>query len=127
MTSPNHVENESDNRARTLRELRTRFAKNRHSISISENETKLLEEAISLMEEKEMQESSRIKTGVGKPKLLSIVTILGGVASFTMPALLIWQTSFTPAFIAGAIGLLVGIAAVKLDPGYKGYWLHDVD
>lgn len=65
--------------------------------------------------------------GGRKPKLLSIVTILGGVVSFAMPAMLIWQTSITPALIASVIGLLIGIAAAKLDPGYEGYWLHDVD
>lgn len=127
MASPNHVENESDSRAVALRSLRTRFSKKRHSISISEKEAELLQEAIRLMEEKELQESSIFMNGVHKPKLLSIVTILGGVAAFSMPAMLIWQTTFTPALIASVVGLLVGIAAVKLDPGMKGYWLHDVD
>lgn len=124
MTSPNHAENGIDNRVSTVRLLRTRFARHRHSISISEKEAQLLGEALILLEEKEMQ---GIPIGVRKPKLLSIVTILGGVVSFAMPAMLIWQTSVTPAFVASAIGLLVGIAAVKLDPGYKGHWLHDVD
>lgn len=37
---------------------------------------------------------------------------------------LVLSTSLVTTLIAGFFDLLVGIAAVKLDPTLKGYWLH---
>ena len=121
------TENDTENRQYILMKLRDRFATNRSNVSISENEAKLLEEAIICMEEREAKTVHNAPSPQRKPFFLSIATILTAAGSFGLPVIAFWQTSATPALIASAIGLLVGIAAVRLDPGMKGYWLHDVD
>lgn len=126
MNSQNHADSDIDSRANALKRLRARL-RCHGTLNLTASETKLLDEAIFLMEEKEAEETRRPPAGGHKPFFLSLVTVLGGVVSFAMPTMMFWQTSITPALIASAIGLAVGIAAVKLDPGYKGHWLHDVD
>jgi len=126
MTSQNHAEDTYESRATELKWLRQRI-KNHGHLDITTKETKLLEEAILLLEEKEAEEARRAPVDGKKPFFLSLVTVMGGVVSFVMPAMIFWQDSIIPALFASVIGLVVGVAAVKLDPGYKGHWLHDVD
>lgn len=117
MISPDPSTHNKGSRAFVLKTLRARFANNYSNVSISEQEAKLLQEAITCMEEKEARTINCFPPSRSKPFFLSLATILAAAGSFGVLAISFWQTSVIPALIASTIGLAVGVAAVKLDPG----------
>lgn len=118
------AKHEEESRAAVLRRLLKRLTSGGAAASISTHEARLLEEAIACLEEKDARYT--LPSG-RKPKFLPSVIALSGAWIFSMPVILFWPTSIGAAILAAFVGLAAGVAAVKLDPGMKGYWLHDVD
>ena len=116
-----------EGRARQLRALYVRIKSQKSNLTLTDSEAMLLADAIHSLAEKESSTTPIARSTRRKPMFLPIVIVLSSAYFFAFFANLVLSTSLATALIASCIGLLVGIAAVKLDPTMKGYWLHDVD
>lgn len=127
MSCPRRNEPSRSQRSGELKSLYIRLENSKRSVTISDSEAQLLQEAILNLDAKEQQEAKASRERGRKPIFLPLVMVLSVAYFFGFFSHLFLSTTFATAIVASFIGLVVGIAAIKRAPEMQGYWLHDVD